>query len=165
MRAGLCVRELYYWWWMCQAAAHQTSTRARCCQSRHISSASHLTQHLWNSDGHSWHRGRTDRDIKAYPNKLISTISARFLLIDPWSSPQVWRRTAAGHSWEKAAFGRRTNRSTLEGRELCVSCVSVACSAFSYQHRPTFKIIQEVIQPRSVNLYVSSFCRCQNPSC
>lgn len=73
--------------------AHQTSTGAHRSRSRPIPSVSHLTRRLWKSDGLSWRWGGMEGEIRAYPNKLISTISARFLPMDPWSAPKVWLHT------------------------------------------------------------------------
>ena len=81
-------------------------------QNQSIPSVSHLTRRLWKSDGRSWRWGGTEGEIRAYPNKLISTISTRFLPMDPWSAPKVWLHTAAtrltrrgaGEGWRAAAF-------------------------------------------------------------
>lgn len=86
-------------------AAHQTPTRARRCQSWPIPSVSHLTQRFWNSDGRLWHWGGTEGEIRAYPNKLISTISACFLLMDPWSSPKVWLCTVVTRTTSRRLIG------------------------------------------------------------
>lgn len=64
------------------------STGAHRRQSRPIPSVPHLTRRLWKSDGRLWRCGEGESG-RAYPNKLISKISARFLPMDPWSSPKV----------------------------------------------------------------------------
>lgn len=54
------------------------------------------SRRLWKSDGRLCRWGVMVEGVSAYPNKLISTISIRFLPMDPWSSPKVWRVQGRG---------------------------------------------------------------------
>lgn len=95
MRAGPCVRELYCWWWMRRACRTPKLNRALSpskpahpkCVHPDVSGsqmAACVAECRWGVM------------VSAYPNKLISTISVRFLPMDPWSSPKVWRVQGRG---------------------------------------------------------------------
>lgn len=78
MRAGPHVTQLYYHWWMRRAPKNQGPVTVRTGRSRRA--------RLWKPGGgrsRCW--GATEGEIRPYPNKLISTISTRFLPTDPRS--------------------------------------------------------------------------------
>lgn len=125
--------------------AHQPSTGARRCQSRPVPSVSHLTRRLCNSDGRLWRWGGTEGEIRAYPNKLISTISARFLLMDPRSCPKVWLRSVATRA-TRSCF---TNQTCSWSRWCCkLQCCTTYLDRLSFCR-------SSVIQPISVHHHVS----------